>query len=74
MVANVMSTAGWLAIGIAFAVWEVGGYLFDYPRVGNVLSFFTHVRTARLVIYGFWMWLGWHFFIRGWVFFLQRHK
>jgi len=74
MIASVFGISAWLAVGIAFGVWEVGGYLFDYPRLGNVLTYFTHVRRLRQLMYGFWLWLGWHFFYRGWVFFLRAQK
>jgi hypothetical protein len=26
---------------------------------------------GRVVLFGLWLWLGWHLFIRGWRFFLR---
>jgi len=26
---------------------------------------------GRVVVFGLWLWLGWHLFIRGWRFFLR---
>jgi hypothetical protein len=29
-------------------------------------------RLGRWFLFGCWIWLGWHFFIRGWTFFLHH--
>jgi hypothetical protein len=26
---------------------------------------------GRAILFGLWLWLGWHVFIRGWTFFLR---
>jgi hypothetical protein len=32
---------------------------------------FTRPMAGRIVLFGMWLWLGWHVFVRGWDFFLQ---
>jgi hypothetical protein len=39
------------------------------PRLGDVAGFVMRYRAGRLpvgriAVYGFWWWLGWHFFAR----------
>jgi hypothetical protein len=29
------------------------------------------MALGRFILFGFWLWLGWHLFIRGWAFFLR---
>jgi hypothetical protein len=29
------------------------------------------VAFGRFILFGLWLWLGWHLFIRGWAFFLR---
>ena len=72
MVASFYGAVGWSVLLAGLLLWELGGLLFGYPRIGDVISRITRWRWAAYLLFGLWMWVGWHFFIRGWHFFLRR--
>jgi len=71
MVASVLSVTGWSIVLAAFVVWEVGSLVFRSPRLGDMFGYVTRWRAGRYLLFGFWMWVGWHYLIRGWHFFLR---
>jgi len=47
----------------------------DDPRWPTASAVFRSVMrnpVGRWALFGAWMWLGWHLFVRGWEFFLRR--
>ena len=63
---------GWgVLIGAAVA-WEIAGQVRRFPTLGRLFGYAVSFRIGRWVLFGWWIWLGWHFFIRGWDFFLRR--
>jgi hypothetical protein len=36
-----------------------------------MLRAFMEPIGGRVVLFGLWLWVGWHLFIRGWTFFLK---
>jgi hypothetical protein len=72
-----MSVTRSLAI-CGFAVALLGFVAFEWlarredsrlPTLGDVLGFVLRYRAGglpvgRIAVYGFWWWLGWHFFAR----------
>ena len=71
MVATAFGVTGWALVYAAFALWEVGGLVFGYPRLGAVVRLATRYRIVRYLVFGMWLWVGWHFLIRGWHFFMR---
>jgi Family of unknown function (DUF6186) len=72
MAATLPWVLGWSAVVVVLALWEVAGARFGYPRLADASAALARHRAVRIVLFGFWLWLGWHFFIRGWRFFLQQ--
>ena len=65
--------AGWL---IAFAgLLGMQGLALahgsPWPTMSSMLRAFMRPTAGRLVLFGLWLWIGWHLFIRGWTFFLR---
>jgi len=71
MLASVLSVTVWWTILVAFVLWELGGAIFHTPRLRDVFASVTRWRVARSLLFGMWLWVGWHFLIRGWHFFLR---
>ncbi len=40
-------------------------------RVSDVLRVAMRYPLGRWVLFGLWLWFGWHLFVRGWRFFLR---
>jgi hypothetical protein len=64
---------GWLGIVGALLVWQGIGLLRgpEWPTLSDLFRSFMTVSAGRFVLFGLWLWLGWHLFIRGWSFFLR---
>ena len=71
-------------MGIGLAVWAlIVGVALAYqgfalihnddrwPAFSDVLRTVTRSPFGRWVVFGVWLWFGWHLFIRGWRFFLR---
>jgi hypothetical protein len=41
------------------------------PTLSDVFRVIMRNQFARWVLFAFWLWAGWHFFIRGWHFLLR---
>ena len=70
---RVVGLIGWAVIFGAFLVWEglgltIGG---QWPTLSHMLRTITRPLPGRLILFGLWLWGGWHLFIRGWDFFLR---
>jgi hypothetical protein len=63
---------GWLVLFGLLAGWEALATARGFPRLGRVFGYAMSYRLGRWFLFGCWIWLGWHFFIRGWTFFLHH--
>lgn len=70
---RLIGSIGWAAIFAAFVTWEAVGLLVGggWPTLSHVTRAVTRLPVGRWVLFGAWLWLGWHLFIRGWHFFLR---
>jgi uncharacterized protein DUF6186 len=60
---------GWVVIVGALLTWEGLGLVNDHdrwPTVSDMLRTVTRATAGRWILFGLWLWLGWHLFIRGW--------
>jgi len=42
-----------------------------WPSFSEVIRVVMRHPTGRWVLFALWLWMGWHFFVRGWKFFLR---
>ena len=71
--ARMIGSIGWIVIITAFVAWEALGLFVGHgwPTLSRVTRDVTRTPVGRWVLFGAWLWLGWHLFIRGWQFFLR---
>src|SRR5262249_42304931 len=43
----------------------------QWPTVSDLFRSATRPTLGRWLLFACWLWLGWHFFIQGWKFFLR---
>ncbi len=64
---------GWAVIVGALLAWQglalVNGP--EWPTLSSMFRAFMRPSLGRYLLFGLWLWLGWHLFIRGWTFFLR---
>ena len=68
-----VAVGGWIVIVGALLVWQ-GLALTNgpaWPTLSDMFRAAMRPLAGRLVLFGVWLWLGWHVFIRGWRFFLR---
>jgi hypothetical protein len=63
---GVFLLAAMLAGGVEFAARREGSRI---PSLGAIAGFVMRYRAGRMpvgriAVYGFWWWIGWHFFAR----------
>jgi hypothetical protein len=68
-----VAVGGWLGIVAALLVWQGIGLVHgpEWPTLSDFFRSFMAVALGRFILFGLWLWLGWHLFIRGWSFFLR---
>jgi uncharacterized protein DUF6186 len=68
-----VAVIGWLALFAAILAWQGLALALGppWPTMSSMLRAFMRPPTGRVVLFGLWLWLGWHLFIRGWSFFLR---
>ena len=68
-----IAVVGWLGIVGALLVWQGIGLVRgpEWPTLSDFFRSFMTVPLGRFLLFGLWLWLGWHLFIRGWSFFLR---
>lgn len=68
-----VALVGWLVIVGALLAWQglslVNGP--EWPTLSSMFRDFMRPVAGRFVLFGLWLWLGWHLFVRGWGFFLR---
>jgi uncharacterized protein DUF6186/uncharacterized protein DUF6256 len=70
---SMIGIIGWAVIFGAFLVWEGLGLAIgqQWPTMSHMLRMLSRPVPGRLVLFGIWLWLGWHLLIQGWHFFLR---
>ncbi len=43
-----------------------------WPALSEVVATVTRYPLGRWVLFGVWLWFGWHLFVRGWQFLLRE--
>jgi hypothetical protein len=63
-----VAVGGWIVIVGALLVWQ--GFALTngaaWPTLSEMFRSFSRPLAGRLVLFGVWLWLGWHLFVRGW--------
>lgn len=68
-----IGVAGWVVLVGLLLAWEGLAIAFDrpgWPSTSDMLRAVTRPVVGRWLLFGAWLWLGWHVFMRGWSFFL----
>jgi len=65
---------GWLVIVGVLLVWQGIGLVRGpaWPTLSDLFRALMGPPLGRAVLFGGWLWLGWHLFWRGWEFFLRE--
>jgi Family of unknown function (DUF6186) len=42
-----------------------------WPTMSSMLRASMRPLIGRVALFGLWLWIGWHLFIRGWTFFMK---
>ncbi len=68
-----IAVAGWIVIVGLLLAWQglALAYSPQWPTMSDIFRTFMRPWLGRVVLFGLWLWLGWHLFIRGWRFFLR---
>lgn len=71
--AAVIGVVGWVVLVGLLLVWEGLAIALDrpgWPSSSDMVRAVTRPVVGRWLLFGAWLWLGWHLFMRGWSFFL----
>lgn len=68
-----MSAVGWIVVFGAMFAWQGLALAWGPPwlTMSDLLRSFMRPPLGRWLLFGLWLWLGWHLFIRGWTFFMR---
>jgi hypothetical protein len=63
-----VALVGWLVIVAALLLWQALGLVYapEWPTLSQLFRDFMRPVAGRIVLFGIWLWLGWHLFVRGW--------
>jgi hypothetical protein len=63
-----IAVVGWLVIVAALLAWQGVGLLrgTEWPTLTDFFRSFMRPALGRIVLFGLWLWLGWHLFVRDW--------
>lgn len=69
-----VAVGGWVLVFGAMFAWQGIGMATSsgWPAMSDMLRPLTNPILGRWVLFGLWLWLGWHLFIRGWEFFMEN--
>jgi Family of unknown function (DUF6186) len=65
---------GWavvIAVLLAYQGWTLLRNDDAWPTFSDLVRVVTRYPLGRWVLFGLWLWFGWHLFVRGWRFFLR---
>ncbi len=43
----------------------------QWPAFSDLIRVAMRNTAGRWILFGLWLWIGWHFFVRGWKFLLR---
>lgn len=69
-----IGVVGWIVLFAALLAWEGLGLVRvhdQWPTLSDMLRMVARSTVGRWALFAFWLWMGWHLFIRGWEFFLR---
>jgi hypothetical protein len=68
-----VAAVGWLIVFGALLGWQALMLALGppWPSMSSMLRAFMEPVAGRVVLFGLWLWIGWHLFIRGWTLFLR---
>lgn len=68
-----IAVVGWVVIVGALFTWQGIGLSCgsEWPVLSDFLRAFTRPTLGRFVLFGVWLWLGWHVFVRDWQLFAR---
>ena len=68
-----VAVVGWVVVVGALLAWQglalASGP--EWPTLSSMFRAFMRPPLGRFLVFGLWLWLGWHLFVRGWTFFLR---
>lgn len=61
-----IAVAGWLVIVGALLAWQGLGLARgpEWPTMSDFLRAFMGPLLGRAIVFGVWLWIGWHLFVR----------
>jgi hypothetical protein len=64
---RVVAIGGWIVIVSWLLVWQGLGLVNapQWPTLSELFRDFMRLPLGRYVLFGLWLWLGWHLFARG---------
>jgi hypothetical protein len=64
---RVVAIVGWVVIVGSLLVWQGFGLVNapEWPTLSQMFRDFMQVALGRPLLFGLWLWLGWHVFARG---------
>ncbi len=65
---------GWavvIALLLGYQGWSLVSSDDRWPAFSDLLRVVMRYPVGRWLLFGLWLWLGWHLFVRGWRFFLH---
>lgn len=63
-----VAVVGWLVIVGVLLTWQGIGLVQGegWPTLTDFFRAFMRPAIGRAVLFGLWLWLGWHLFVRDW--------
>ena len=70
---NTVAVVGWIVIFGALFTWQTMGLLrgSGWPTMSDMLRASMRPLAGRWLLFGVWLWVGWHVFVRDWEFFMR---
>jgi hypothetical protein len=65
---------GWailVGVVLAYQGWSLVRDDDRWPALSDIIRVVMRYPVGRWVLFGLWLWFGWHLFVRGWRFFLR---
>jgi len=65
---------GWAILGGAVLAYQGWSLVRDddaWPALSDIIRVVMRYPVGRWVLFGLWLWFGWHLFVRGWRFLLR---
>jgi Family of unknown function (DUF6186) len=63
---RMVAVVGWLLIVAVSLTWQGIGLVLgdEWPTLTDFFRAFMRPASGRAVLFGLWLWLGWHLFVR----------